>query len=387
MLGLFSAWFGPIQVLLGLQAAQLAPGHKEATLSLVTGLGALVSTLGNPVFGALSDRTRSRLGRRLPWIAGGLVLGTVGLVVLSVATTVPVMVLGWCLVQAFLNAAYAALNASVADQVPESRRGTVSGFIGVAQTAGLVLGAGVAAMAGGVSTGYLVLAAMVVALGVPHVLNARDLRLVGERRQESLLDVLRGFVPPLRRHPDFGWAWVTRFLVNLGSSTGTLYLLYYLMDAVGLTPDEATGGALRLTIIYALAVFVSTVAGGVWSDRLGRRKPFVIAAALLTGLAALVLATVQTMTGATVGAVILGIGFGAFTSVDFALVTQVLPSSGDEARDLGIINIASAGAQVLAPVLAAPVVTHLGGYTSLYVMAALACVVGGLCVNRIRTVD
>ncbi|ETJ05655.1 MAG: Major facilitator transporter, partial [Actinomyces urogenitalis DORA_12] len=75
MLGLFSAWFGPIQVLLGLQASQVAPGHKEATLSLVTGLGALVSTLGNPVFGALSDRTTSRFGRRLPWIAGGLALG------------------------------------------------------------------------------------------------------------------------------------------------------------------------------------------------------------------------------------------------------------------------------------------------------------------------
>nr|WP_300337350.1 hypothetical protein [Actinomyces sp.] len=87
-----------------------------------------------------------------------------------------------------------------------------------------------------------------------------------------------------------------------------------------------------------------------------------------------------------VGAVILGIGFGAFTSVDFALVTQVLPSSGDAARDLGIINIASAGAQVLAPVLAAPVVTYLGGYTTLYVMAAVVCLLGAACVLRIRTV-
>lgn len=386
MLGLFSAWFGPIQVLLGLQASALAPGHKEATLSLVTGLGALVSTLGNPVFGALSDRTRSRTGRRVPWIASGLALGTTGLVLLSVATTVPTMVLGWCLVQAFLNAAYAALNASVTDQVPVARRGLVSGLIGVAQTAGLVLGAGIAAAAGGTRTGYLVLAVLVVVLGLPHVLGARDLRLPDGAPRATLSHVLAGFRPPLRSHPDFGWAWLTRFLVNLGNSTGTLYLLYYLIDAVGMDEDAATTGVFVLTGIYAATVLVSTMVGGIWSDRVGRRKPFVVVAALITGTAALDLGLTQTWTGAVVGAVLLGLGFGAFTSVDFALVTQVLPSSGDEARDLGIINIASAGAQVLAPVLAAPVVTGTGGYLGLYLLAAAVCALGALCVSRIRGV-
>ncbi|PKY98417.1 MFS transporter [Actinomyces urogenitalis] len=386
MLGLFSAWFGPIQVLLGLQASQVAPGHKEATLSLVTGLGALVSTLGNPVFGALSDRTTSRFGRRLPWIAGGLALGAVGLMVLASARGVAGMVVGWCLVQAFLNATFAALNASIADQVPVERRGLVSGLIGVAQTAGLVAGAGLAAAAGSTRTGYLVLAVLVVALGLPHVLGARDLRLPDGAPRPTLRHVMAGFVPPLRRYPDFGWAWLTRFLVNLGNSTGTLYLLYYLMDAVGMEADKAATGVFILTGIYALTVFGSTVIGGVWSDKVGRRKPFVIAASIVTGQASLDLALTQNWVGAVVGAVILGIGFGAFTSVDFALVTQVLPSSGDAARDLGIINIASAGAQVLAPVLAAPVVTHLGGYTTLYVMAAVVCLLGATCVLRIRTV-
>lgn len=386
MLGLFSAWFGPIQVLLGLQASQVAPDHKEATLSLVTGLGALVSTLGNPVFGALSDRTTSRFGRRLPWIAGGLLLGAVGLVVLASARGVAGMVVGWCLVQAFLNATFAALNASVADQVPVDRRGLVSGLIGVAQTAGLVAGAGLAAAVGSTRTGYLVLALLVVTLGLPHVLGARDLRLPDGAGRPTLRHVMAGFVPPLRRYPDFGWAWLTRFLVNLGNSTGTLYLLYYLMDAVGMEADRAATGVFILTGIYALTVFASTVVGGVWSDKAGRRRPFVIAASVVTALASLDLALTQSWVGAVVGAVILGIGFGAFTSVDFALVTQVLPSSGDAARDLGIINIASAGAQVLAPVLAAPVVTYLGGYTTLYVMAAVVCLLGAACVLRIRSV-
>ncbi len=89
----------------------------------------------------------------------------------------------------------------------------------------------------------------------------------------SLSHVQAGFRPPLRSHPDFGWAWLTRFLVNLGNSTGTLYLLCYLMDAVGMEEGPATTG------VFVLTMFVSTMVGGIWSDRVGRRKPFVIVAA------------------------------------------------------------------------------------------------------------
>ena len=172
----------------------------------------------------------------------------------------------------------------------------------------------------------------------------------------------------------------------MGNSIGTLYLLFYLIDAVGMGEEDATAGVFMLTILYALTVFVSALGGGILSDRVGKRKPFVISAAIITGLASLDLALTQTWTGALVGAVILGIGFGSFSSVDFALVTEVLPSSGDEARDLGIINIASAGAQVLAPVIAAPIVTSLGGYTVLYIFSATMCIIGALAVSRIRGV-
>src|SRR5699024_3922553 len=91
--GMCAGRFGPIQVLLGLQAAALTPDHKEATLSLVTGVGAVVSTVANPVAGAFSDRTTSRFGRRVPWIVGGTLLGSAGLALLALAETVPVMIL------------------------------------------------------------------------------------------------------------------------------------------------------------------------------------------------------------------------------------------------------------------------------------------------------
>ena len=67
-------WYGPLQILLAKQSEHFAPGtgmSKESLLAWVTGAGAVVSLAANPVFGALSDRTASRFGRRTPWIVAG----------------------------------------------------------------------------------------------------------------------------------------------------------------------------------------------------------------------------------------------------------------------------------------------------------------------------
>ncbi|MFE9258177.1 hypothetical protein [Streptomyces sp. NPDC006879] len=67
-------------------------------------------------------------------------------------------------------------------------------------------------------------------------------------------------------------------------------------------------------------------------------------------------------------------------------MTQVLPEAANHAKDLGRINIANSGPQVIAPALASQVIVHLGGYTGLYTAAAVVTLVGGLLVNRIRGV-
>lgn len=387
-LAIFAGLYGPIQVLIALQAQEIAPANKEYVVGLVTAAGALASTIGNPLAGAFSDRTRSRFGRRWPWVAGGAVVGVLGLVALSQTRSVPVMAAAWVVTQLGLNAIYAAVAASVADQVPIRRRGEVGGWLGMAQTLGLVLGTAAAALAGGLTAGYLACAGLVVALVIPYLLGSRDLRLVGAVPEFRLGAFLGRFWVSPRRYPDFGWAWLTRWLVNLGNAIGTLYLLYYLQDAVGLADPAA--GVLTLVGVYALCVVATAVLSGRWSDRVGRRKPFVALSAVLSGLGAAVLAVSQTWPGAILGAAVFGIAYGVFLSVDFALVTQVLPSSGDAARDLGVINIAAALPQVVAPVMAAPLVaafaTARAGYAALYALSAAVSILGGVLVHRIRGV-
>ncbi|WP_238148129.1 MFS transporter [Janibacter hoylei] len=380
-------------MLLGLQAAALTPDHKEATLSLVTGIGAAVSTLANPLAGAFSDRTTSRLGRRVPWLVGGTVVGALGLVVLALADTVPVMVLGWCLVQAGLNGTLAALTAAVPDLVPVEQRGLVSGVVGMTQTLGIVVGTGVATLVAGTTGAYLVLAVLVVAAVTPFVLRSMDRPLPrGHLPPTRVADFLRGFWISPRQHPDFAWAWATRFLATIANSICTMYLLFFLTDAVRV--DDPELGVLVLTLLYAACLVVSAIVAGMWSDRLGVRKPFVMVSGLVMSSAAVLLALVQTWPAALVGAVILGVGYGIYLAVDFALITQVLPRAGDRARDLGVINIANALPQVLAPALAGPIITwsarhgtHADGYRTLYLLAAAIGVAAALLIRKIRSVD
>ena len=381
-------WYGPIQVLLALQAEDLAPHgwSKESVLAWVTGVGAAVSLVANPLFGALSDRTVSRYGRRTPWIVAGVLGGAVGLGVLAAADGVALMMLGWCVVQLALNATFAAVVAAVPDRVPTGQRGEVGGWLGVTQTLGIVLGTGLAMAAGGVSLGYVACALFTVLGVVPYVLMRQDTPLPAALRPPwGWREFARGFWISPRSNPDFGWAWLTRFLVNLGNSLALLYLLYFLRDV--LHAEDPENGVLMLTALYSALLLATVLVGGVWSDRVGRRKPFVLWAGVLMAGATGMMAFWQTWPGVLVAAALLGIGFGVFTSVDFALMADVLPAAASRGKDLGVINIANSLPQVAAPVLAAPIVTHLGGYPVLYVTAALVGLAGAVLVRRIRGVE
>ena len=153
-------------------------------------------------------------------------------------------------------------------------------------------------------------------------------------------------------------------------------------------------GVLVLTLLYAVVLIVSAILAGIWSDRVGLRKPFVVGSGLIMSAAAVLLAFVQTWPAALVGAVVLGLGYGVYLAVDFALITQVLPRAGDRARDLGVINIANALPQVLAPAIAGPIITwfavhhtHAEGYRALYLLAAAIGVAAALLIRKIRSVD
>ncbi len=141
-----------------------------------------------------------------------------------------------------------------------------------------------------------------------------------------------------------------------------------------------------LITVYSVFVAVTAVLAGRWSDRVGKRKMFVVIAGLVIAVAGIMLAVWPTWIGALSAAIVLGIGFGAFMAVDLAILTMVLPDAASRGKDLGVFNIANALPQVLAPVIAAPIVTVLGGYQVLYAVAAVIGLIGSTAVLKIRSV-
>lgn len=391
-LGINAAFFAPLQVLLGQQAAAFSEADKEAILALVTGAGAAVSLVANPLFGAFSDRTSSPLGRRVPWVLFGAVLGAAALIALAGAPNVAIMTLLWCLVQAGCNGAYAAITAAIPDRVPVAQRGTVGGLAAMGQTVGILIGAVIAAVVtGNFAVGYVVCAVALLAGVVLYFFRNDDARLPAEARPPfRLAGFVTGFWISPALHPDFAWAWLTRLLVNIGNHMVTLYLLFFLTDAVRLQETQGMApefGVLILTGLYAVMVIISSVIGGRLSDRMGRRKPLVIMSSVIIAVASLILAFAPNWIGALLGASVLGIGFGCYLAVDFALITQVLPAALSRGRDLGVLNIANSLPQVLAPLIAFPFVTLWGGYVSLYVAAAVIGLLGAVFVVKIKGVD
>jgi MFS family permease len=389
-LGLYVGYYGPQEVLLPDQVQAIAGNAHVVAFGWVTGISAVVAMIAHPLAGALSDRTVSRFGRRHPWTVGGALAAAAGLALLAGQHTLAGVIVFWCVGLAGLHSMQASLTACVPDRVPVRQRGAASGWIGLQQTFGVVVAVALVSLLLTGNGGYVLVAVLVVALATPFVLFTPDPWLArGDRPPFAWREFARSLWVSPRRYPDFAWAWGTRFTVMLGNSIAILYLLYFLRDKLHysrLFPGQAAeDGLLILILVYTVGVLLSAVAGGWLSDRSGRRKPHVTVSGLVMAVPAIMLAIWPTWPVTVACALLLGLGFGVYLSVDLALVTQVLPSEAGYAKDLGIINIATTGSQALAPAIAAPIVSSFG-YPALYVSVAVITVLGSAFVWKIRSV-
>lgn len=391
-LGIWMAQLAPFQQLLPLQVErQIGDTPWQASVlafGIISGVAGACAIVAYPLTGALSDRTTSRFGRRKPWIAAGAVLFAVALVALGLQASLVGLGVCWALAIVGFCIMTAALTATISDQVPVGQRGVVAGFISAPQAVGIILGIVLVTFVFvGDLAGYAALAILLLVLVVPFLLFAPDAPLArADRPRFTLAALVEGMWVSPRRHPDFAWTLTGRILVNVGNALGTGLLLYFLEFGLHLSASDANDALLELVLVYMVFIVVASLLGGRLSDRIGRRKPFVIVAAVLQAVAATLLGLVPVFEVALVGGALLGLGYGSFLAVDQALATQVLPDPADRGKDLGIMNIATAVPQALAPLVGALVVVGLGGFVTLFLLAGLATVLGALAILPIRSV-
>jgi MFS family permease len=380
----------PLLVTLALKVDSLVGKDRAPSrLALVTGVGALVALVSNPVFGRISDRTTSRWGMRRPWMLMGLTGGSVGILVVAMAPNVVVVLAGWCLAQMFFNALLAAQVAVLPDQVPQAQRGLVSGVLGVCLPVAAVIGTFLVQLFSGHQLAMFLAPCVLGALFIlPFVatLNDRQLTSAAAPRPSRRHALRSRFVVP-RTSPDFAWAFVSRFLFVSAYAILVTYQAYFLQDQLGSAKDDVPHEIFLGTLAQSVVVIAASLLGGRLSDRTGSRKAFVVSASVLYGAALFVVASASSVNGFLIGMALSGLGFGTYLAVDLALVVDVLPDRDSSAKDLGVLNIAGALPFFVAPALA-PAVLAVGGgsYAVLYAVAGGFALLGALAILPIKGV-
>jgi MFS family permease len=390
---LFALYGGVVSILLPLQVENIDGAHKVANLGIITGVGAVFATLLNPIGGALSDRTRSRFGRRNPYLLGGAALALVFMAFMGNAGTIALLAVGWCLAQGMGNVYQAAVTAIVPDRIPAERRGSASAVMGAGQNLGLLVGIVIAGrfedaiLWGYLTFGLLLLLGAGLLARFTHdprtdQASAETLTAAGS----SLRDDFRSFLSALH-HRDFRWVFIGRALIVLSYFLIVGYMLYLLKDHIGLPKGmKDVDGVAFLTLITTVTAVISTAIGGPLSDRLDRRKAFVFVASAGMAVALLLPLLSPHWSTMIVFMALSGLFFGVYMAVDTAMVTLVLPAQEDAARDMGVLNIANAGPQIVAPFVAALIINLLGGYSALFLVAAVLSLLGALAILPVKSV-
>lgn len=384
----------PVQFLMPLQLDRTSSGGEWTDgifgFGLVTLVTGTIGMLAGPLIGSLSDRTRSRWGRRKPWAIGGALFAALW-TFLSGFQTNPQQFIVIGLASAFTTAGIMIfLTTAVADQLPEQQQGLASGIMGAAQASAIVIGGiTVAALPLPVWGHYAVLSGLILLILLPVLLLMPDPVVpVAVRERRPPLEVLKQFWVSPRRYPNFALVFASRALVNLGNAMGTTVLLFFIIYGLGISDEQgaATNTLLGATVIYTGFCVVGSIAMGEISDRVGRRVPFVVAAALLQALSAFMIAVTPSVPTLMVAAGFLGAGYGTFMSVDLALAIEVLPDPDDTAKDLALMNLAQGYPQVIAPILCALLALATGGFTAMFIVACTMSFVGAVILRGLRNV-
>ncbi|NUP77025.1 MAG: MFS transporter [Nonomuraea sp.] len=380
-------WMSVGAFVLPVHVQRITGVNDVAALGLANSIGPLMATIANPIFGQISDRTRSRFGRRSPWILGCVLVGVLALLAQANAGSVLMLGISWAGVQTIMNGYQAAMTAILPDRVPPSRYGTYSGLFGLGTPLATIAAAVMFIVFPQLAAGgaYYVAMALLVVAAVLIVFVTPDTSSAGMAREPfSLSAFLAGFIRPLRT-PDFTWAFVSRFGVMLGYFVIFTFNLFLLEDYIKIPKAEVVSKMGLLMLIGQVATLLAVLVIGPVSDRLGRFRLFALIAGLSSAVFLAIPLIVPTFQGMIVYNVAHGVAFGVYMAVDMALVTKVLPDPDDAGKDMGVINIANAGPQILAPAIAA-VVVGAGGYPTLFVVGIVISLVGSVGVLKIRGV-
>ncbi|MGG4340725.1 MFS transporter [Paenibacillus lautus] len=385
----------PATLLLTFKMIEIDPNGYTSSYGLVAGIGAFFALIGNPLGGAISDRTNLSFGRRRTWILVGPLFGCAALLMIGMTSSLGIIIIGWAIAQLFFNFGMAAYTALIPDQVKQEKQGTVSGLLGLVLPVAIAIGMVMMTFMTDASsaTKWILLAVIGVVGPVLSLFLIQEGKVeIVHKEQEKIPfgEKLSKVYPSPRRFPAFTWAVVSKFLLMMGYCS-SLYFTVMLVNRMGYTEAQATASVATVNIISMVAMAVTSIFGGMLSDKFRKQKPFLYLSALIMILATLVFAFVPNYLAYVIASAVLGLGYGCFSAVDMALVARILPRKEDSAKDFGIMNVANALPQSIVPAIApfllgAGTMIGIGDWTFFYIALAIFMVIGMISIKPLPEV-
>ncbi|RAQ94914.1 MFS transporter [Thermogemmatispora tikiterensis] len=412
-------WQALLAIVIPSMVAKFLPVSQEAiNLTTVVLWGTIVAVIVNPLVGAISDYATFRLGRRRPFMIIGTVFNIIVLVAFAFApgwasstALLALFAVLFILLQIANNVANSPWSAIIADKVPQSQRGLAAGFNGLLSLLGTAVGS---LVAGAIVNKhdplpvyrqeivqiFLLIAAVQIIFVAYTVLTVKEVPLpLTDQERFSFRRFIRRFLFNPLHYPDMAWVLLARLLVMMGIWTVYYFLQYYF--------DNVLGGPGVRTIIYntpfsgeffnglvfqpalLLTALLTSIVGGWASDHWGRKGLVYLSGAMMA-IVCLVFIFFQTQYGALIAALIFGVGFGAYTSVDWALTTDVLPPTNEAGKFMGFWSMMGILPQVIGTAIGGVILqllqslpNHLG-YTVLFAVTTLYFAIGTLAIKQVR---
>jgi len=408
--------FGPISFYIG----------RGLALAVLEGIGTLMAVVWQPVMGAVSDRTKSRFGRRHPYIFIGTLGDVVFLIGLALSGTYFWLFVFYFLLQAASNTAQGPYQGLLPDVVPDDQRGRASGYYGLANLLGTAVGTLVIGILIGKGMFGAAIASICVFLIVSMLITVKyvpDTTRATKEQVGPIRTLINTFSVNPSKHKDFLWLLVSRLLVLMGIVGLQSFAYFYIKDVFFPTPAHASSAVRthlaniagstdsRLLLLVLVFSLIITLPAGRISERYGR-KAIIIASSILgaisTGLLVFTKAnwlppaltsTLDSLLGLPEGAlqillvgILLGLGIGAFLSVDWAFATDLIPKE-EAGKFMGLSNIATAGSGVIVRFIGGIIIdayntVHIlglpGGYPVLFAVFLVFFLVGSIVLIWVR---
>lgn len=382
---------------LGIVSAVLLPMHyktiegvnPDALIGIVNAFTAVASLIANLMFGNFSDRSRSRFGRRTPWILFGAVLGSVTLFLTGTTHNAVLLTIFYCACMFGLNCMIAPMVAILSDRVPSGIRGTMSAFYGAGATIGSPIGTMLGALfiknliQGFAVAGVLMFLGGVVSMLIMPKEESADFL---PKDEGSLKDVLVSFRPPaFQGAHDFYKAFVGRFCMLVSYQMIAVYQLYIIQNYIGQSVDESAVTVSVVSMIMMVMSLVGSFISGPVSDIIGRRKVPVVVASVLFAIGIAMPWVFPSSMGMYLFAGIAGLGYAVYSAVDQALLVDVLPNKEEAGKDLGILNMATTLGQMCGPIVMSALVVNLG-YNFAFPTSIALAIIGCFFIMAIKKV-